>query len=582
MADAHRSLYNSAVTAMSTTHLYVKFAPTSLDHMVLLEEAEDLFLYDFPLEYKVVNMGDYYQEPEEGVYPALYAVVKPNFTFPGVPYQIIAELYLDQSNPLLIAESFRLTGNKDDILTDIPYASGATLADLGGNGPSFIPEPECPTGCVALLQINTNTIPVSWEYICDCTPPPPPQTNACGCTVSENRRKPGGCVNVEDTEFSTSNAPATFEPVRRVRITIKDNWFTQDQAMTDDNGCWQVDKAYSGKSWMWVIFRSSRASIRGAADNISAAWQWITTIKDYVGSLAGPNFNNILVSYHKWTAQGSQAHRFWGAATVNNSLHEFHDYAAQDGIARPPNGLDIHIGHTNDYGFAVMSVQNELSISVGIAMGTSHYWTLPFAPVIALVGWAATLAYLPDVHIGIGFSRSDRLKSLAYHEIAHAAHFTVVGKPYWRRLATAEILANGHGDENSFDGGIIEVAESWAEYLGGHVYVHRTYGWNNSVLGTWLSTLEETWNETFNHIPIGLHYDLIDDGIEPPLSCDQRNSTSCTSITDNVSDFTISQLFSCLTAEVTDVDLYHDCLTSNHLSSTPNNTSQLNTLFNQY
>ncbi|GJM34541.1 MAG: hypothetical protein DHS20C18_35420 [Saprospiraceae bacterium] len=42
-----------------------------------------------------------------------------------------------------------------------------------------------------------------------------------------------------------------------------------------------------------------------------------------------------------WTAQGSQAHRFWGAATVNNAVHEFHDYAAIDGINPPPGNLGV-------------------------------------------------------------------------------------------------------------------------------------------------------------------------------------------------------------------------------------------------
>lgn len=83
---------------------------------------------------------------------------------------------------------------------------------------------------------------------------------------------------------------------------------------------------------------------------------------------------------------------------------------------------------------------------------------------------------------GVNFPNSDQLKSLAYHEIAHASHYSQVGSGYWVQLVIAELGASAvdvnqpHGNANSPGAGIMAICESWAEYIGGHHYVHRTYG----------------------------------------------------------------------------------------------------------
>ncbi len=589
MAEAHRNLYDSGIQQMEATELYIKFMPSSLEHISALEQT-DVFLYDFPLEYEVLEMGDYYQEVNEGTYPELYAIVSLDFVFPDVPYQTIAQLYLDRSDPLLIAESFKLTGNEDEIHSYILNSTGLLPGDLGDEVQPLIPEPpECPPGCIAVLNIDITTTPVSWEWICDCNPPPPPPPtiNSCGCEVYPNRRKPGGCVKVEDTQLSTPWVTNTYAPVRRVKVIMKDSWFTQDKTWTDDGGCWKINNEYKGRAWMWITFKNDRCRIRGTEKNWRAVYQWLITINDFVGMMWGPTFNDISVNYHMWTSLGSKGHLYWGAATVNNALHEFHDFAASDGISTPPDDLDIYIGRNHRYGYTLMSAQNGLSSAAAAAMGLATYWTGPFAPVIAIVGWAFWRTYLPDVKIGIKFENSDQLKSLAYHEIAHASHYAQVGSAYWEQLVYAEIFANGHGDQYSNGADIIAVCESWAEYLGGHHYVHRSYGNATSIGRTWESLVERTWNETPNHIPIGLHHDLVDIG-EPPLdpstmntACNQKEA-GCAVINDDVSGFSNAQMFSCLTYSTSSIDEYQDCMRVKYLGSTSNNTTDFDNLYNSY
>lgn len=585
MAEAHRNLYGSTLTEMTTTHQYIKFEPQTIEQAILLEESGIIY-YDYPLEYKVIEMGDYYQELSEDELPELYAVVSPNENLPSVPRTLIANLYLDKSDPLLIAESFRLTQNTTDLSAHI---KGFNQHQRNGNNPPLPtghlpPPPECDPGCTAILQIDDSTLPLSYYWICDCSNPPPPPTpyiNECGCEVNQYAGFPGGCVKVQDTELSEPDNPDTFEGLRRVKIITKDNWFTEDVTWTDDNGCWNVIDSYSGKAWMWVQFSNDRCRIRGTADNWRALWEWTTTVKDFVGCLDGPDFNNISVNYHMWNEQGSQGHRYWGAATVNNAVHEFHDFANQDGINPPPDDLDIYIGKNTTYGYALMSAQSVISITSGTVLAAATFWTGPFAPIIGGISMGIMQAILPDIHIGINFLSSDRQKALAYHELAHASHFSQVGSIFWEQLVLAEIFANGHGDQNSDNADLIAVCESWAGHIG-NSYAHRKYPTNavTSIASTWEFREERRWNESENHIPVGLYHDLADMGTEPE-SCNIDGS-DCTVVSDNVSDFTNDQMFSCLTHTTTAISSFQTCLIENHLSSTTNSVAQVNALFDSY
>ena len=390
-------------------------------------------------------------------------------------------------------------------------------------------------------------------------------------------------MQVEDTQLG-------MEGVRNVKIIAWNGWFRFDQTSTNDSGCWNINRNYRGKAWFWVKFKNDKCRIRGTTASWRAAWQWQSTVIDAIGRVDGPNFNNIQINYNLWTQQGSSAHLYWGAATVNNALHDFHDYAIADGVPTPER-LDIYVGRNNTYGYTLMHSQDIFSTTIGAAVGAALFWTGPFAPLAAVVTWAGVQIYLPEVYVGIDYQRSGLLKRLAYHEFTHASHYEQVGDIYWDQLVIAETLANGHGDQNSNDAGIISVAESWAGYLGSFLYMSRTYDVGETFGQTWFQRLEETWNESPAHIPIGLYHDLVDVG-EPIFSvpapfggtvsvsaCNQDGS-GCTIIADPVSGFTNAQMFSCLTFPVTSIAQFQSCLISSNTTS--NTVAQINALFGSY
>ena len=113
------------------------------------------------------------------------------------------------------------------------------------------------------------------------------------------------------------------------------------------------------------------------------------------------------------------------------------------------------------------------------------------------------------------------------------------------------------------------------------------YGGDNSINGNWEIRLEETWNEVPNHIPVGLHHDLIDTG-EPTFSvngtivsaCNQR-SNNCALIDDRVSGFTNSQLFQAVNRQVVTIPQYRQWLVA-QVGVNGNTLEELEALFGSY
>ena len=111
------------------THLYVRILPVDTAELNMLEETEKLELFDHPLDFEILEPGQYYHEagiPENN--PSWkYTAVPIDYVFPAVRYQVPAELYLpdtdrdgDESSELneflddLEDEALRLTGNLDE------------------------------------------------------------------------------------------------------------------------------------------------------------------------------------------------------------------------------------------------------------------------------------------------------------------------------------------------------------------------------------------------------------------------------------------------------------------------------------
>ena len=496
----------------SPTDLYIKFLPNSTAHLLALEEA-DLLLLDFPWTKDIVKQGDYYfSSPDSTDYPELYTTIPYGDPIPPVPYEVIAQLDMSETDPLIIQESFRLTGNQAEF--DSTYNQNGLPDKL----------------CLAIEKGGEECHEVGHGAGGGSGSGNPTTINECGCPISVNQREPGGCVEVFDTDFSSN------QPVRRVRVLAKNGWFTWRRADTDDNGCWRINREFFGKAWFWVKFKdrvSNRGKFRFSGVDGWRFWQRAFTGKFYVGRLRGPVFNNIIVRFGAWTDGniGSKVHYGWAGATINNALHEIYDVSTAEGFTLPPKNLNVLIQLGTRRGFATMlrqmgSTNFVTAVNHGIGFWAPNAVGLSTGDVFGALlvdatggpNWPATSlvlnTFIGDINTGGNFISSSRMKKLAYHEFAHGSHYANTNALYWRRVIAAEVGAFGHGDPTVNLAGHIQIAESWAEHIGLTTVVDKypipISRRTGSGTFLWVDVLERTRNESLDHIPIGLYNDLID------------------------------------------------------------------------
>lgn len=130
MSKAFTALYPTKADRLplEATDLYVRFLPKTEEEFGQLEEM-GLFLMDHPVDYRIVEEGDYYHDPKiaEGEITWQYAVVDKDFSFPEhIRHELIDKCYIYDNDKTTKAdgvdwaeverESFRLTGNEDMLL----------------------------------------------------------------------------------------------------------------------------------------------------------------------------------------------------------------------------------------------------------------------------------------------------------------------------------------------------------------------------------------------------------------------------------------------------------------------------------
>ena len=545
------------------THKYVKFKPTTEEHLDILEDWEtygEVPLFNFPLEYEIISEGDNYYDPSvsDSIYTYQYASIPVRTEMPNVPYQTIDELHIDKSDPLLLAVSFWLTDNKDEI-NEYVFEGGLSASRVGSYDDGVIaalvipeiPDEPCPPGYEWELIILDNPASGGLEFRWECVevpPPPPPQTNACGCPLPSNRRNPAGCVQVD--------FDGTMVAVEIASIKVKDTWFTSDETFTDANGCWSINESYSGKVWMWVRFKNENVKARD-----TRYWLSLRAVRDYVGRFDGPPYNNILVEYVDGAADNtSKARRYWAAAHALNTVNQYRNAAAADGVPLPRTDLNW-TNRAGDGDAAAPMLQGNAFNS----------WPAFLAVWQFLLPYAISLPHLPDIVNQYDENETARnFIGVGFHELGHASHYGLVGEGYWYGYRNHIINNGGYGSFGNFannsNPGRVALGEAIGNFAG------AVYG------GTADGGEGNEWDPDDNFIPQGLMWDL-GDNIQDIVT--DPNDPSITG-PDNISGFTPEMIFNGLTPNVNDIRGYRDRLRTLHLGDTPNNAADYNTFVDIY
>jgi hypothetical protein len=533
---------------------YMRFKPTNADQLAALED-NDIDLFDYPLDYELVQEGDYYDDgtnssPEN--IPWLYAVVPVSFAVPaGVNSQLLQQIHVP-NDYRVEKKAFELTSNYVD---DLGCTTSENLS--GGDGENWVPQ--CPDVCN----------PSCGDYDPNlCTGGggnPGPVTGP---------RIPAGSITVTDDIF---NGP---RPVRRSRVVAK-RFLKVERTYTNDLGQYQFTKSFRNKVKLIVKFKNNHALIKGLRG--VRIWQINFPVKINMGTYRG-NLNNIQHNIPDNNSPLQRGSRHWAAATAHNNILEYGEYAAAESIGAVPNHLKVLLVN---YGFVNASAPMYAKRFTN-TLGTNFVNSM-------IIGFAATpFAGGINAFIGVVKGKIDMIASynfegttknsahmaeMFYHELTHAAHYNKVGNNWYKEIVEGEFsesvlgfLTPGekpYGAATGSYAGYIGLGESWAYHIG-HFFTNLKYGaispsfgeqgigYANNIpvngLSSNLNLLEDfspnRTNDPFRWIPQGLYHDLSDD------RNDRNAIPRRIDLDDNVNSYTNQQLFDAIDSDVTDIPSY--------------------------
>lgn len=231
-ANVDKSVYKEKQIA--ATHHYLKILPSKESHLSLLDKLdnnaneEEIVLHDYPLDYEIVEEGDYYINPssEQDLYHPVYTVVPVGYQLPsGLEYEVIEKLYKPLDDEYDVeTTSLVLNGWKEDLIAD--FGREITLREL----PEFLNSSE-----------------------------------HAESRLFGRRYRPHGWVKVENTERNM------MDPLKRAKISIgRSIWWRY--TYTDDAGHFSSPKKYRGKVRIRAKWRSHAATIRTSWNEMLGFW----------------------------------------------------------------------------------------------------------------------------------------------------------------------------------------------------------------------------------------------------------------------------------------------------------------------
>jgi hypothetical protein len=586
---AYNNLGLSYITA-TVNNLYVRFLPNSPQQMGILDsvmDAQGLDLFEAPMDYDILQEGDYYQDPsipiEQVTYQ--YAVVPPNFVFPsGIAYTTLAQIHIPDDN-------YTAVETEAERLSDIQDSLNATGG--GGLAAKIIPDvPQCGPNCywdytqlkcvccpAGYTSNGTGCVPICqpgyyWNGS-NCVPLPPPPS-------SKDAAIPSGYITVTDFNLSYPNLNSPVTPgVRTVRIVAK-RWFKIQRMFTDNNGHFTATKRFKHKVKIVVKFRNNYADVKGLRG--IRLWQMFLAIQRTVGVYSG-NKSNILYNFQQRYANGTgyavnKGNQAWAAATIVNAIQEHRDYANQFGFTPPPLGLRILTGGIQSNAgngsaplFGVRSDFQQITdaFSTVFLFGTNTSFPGGYTNALLICSGMhldLTINYATPSNL---FFSDDIVKEVVYHELSHASHYVHAGFTLYTNFVNAELNEeylhrsdsySPYGPGTDGNSPLIALGECWAYHMGfflanqkynveptapkGDPQVFVQSG--NLNTGPDAFSLENfnpnLSSDPFHWIPKGIMLDLMD------------NTPTENTVNDQVQGYTIQQIFGALQSDVGSVSQY--------------------------
>ena len=572
---ANSQLYGTNVIPKTKTHTYIRWEPQNYDDLAILEDWETDYLvafFDTPLDYEILVHGEKYIDPAvtDSILTYQYSAVPLGIPIPNIANTELEDLYLDESDLLLLIQSFYITGNTSDINQDLLNGGltqpqmNALSNSIGPGWPPFWflfpPEDGCESDGFAWVLVEIENpgpgiSPWSWNCVYVGLPPIYDNPNICGCQIPISLFRPAGCIRVEE------NA-TFFVGVQVAQVKIKDGWFNNEIVYSDENGCWRSQQTYDSDIAISIKFKNENVKVR------DMSWSGaIPIINDNIGQVNAP-INNIITNYDDFPNPGlTDLRARWAAAHTLNTVNTFRTAASNDNIPMPREDLNW----TNAPGNGAASAP----MLQGNAFSSWPAWVLLFLNPLgfpAYFGFTNTIA--PDVTNRYANGELfDIFNGTAFHELGHVSHHALVGEDYWVDYRNHIINNLGYGEFGDFSSG---------SHIG-HVALGEAVG---NFCGAFYGGTDDGgdgnhWRDDANgniidgFIPQGLLWDLMDVEANPANDVVTDPNDNTISGPDNISGFTPEMLFNGL-ENSTSIREYRDELRVEHLGDTPNTEADYN------
>lgn len=582
---------------VEATHYYIKINPNTEEQLEMLDDLDNSddenapVLHDYPLDYEILEEGDYYIYPrdENDIYHSAYTLIPIDYRFTeNVPYEILDEIY-EPSEEEYDIETVALffAGWKEDLEADEIFVDEKTLDDYLRN--SFVEE--------VVDEENTN--------------------NQSGARLFGKRYRPNGYVRVQNTETNVMN------PLQKAKISIGRNIFWR-YTYTDDNGYFSSPKKYRGKVRIRAKWRGNTATIRKTWNEVLGLWvsDHLMTIKR---SSNGRTKNIIHSEPHTGIFGIDLAGgHLWFKGTVHNGLRKYVDFSNSNGISHTISSANVWAWAKGKNASAPMLYKYRQlpQMSTVANVGQANFWSVLTNIISGNVISLVPSHLRPDlIFAGLNNkkvsydnrSNTIRIHQTVFHESGHYSHASKAGSWFWAQVFGSEIsnqILEGDpyvdGSKPSFTAGKrIALAEGWGNFcefkITSAIYGKAYMTPNGFSTGMYSTSNINTYMERFNvyDVPMtaddfdnhnwfahGVIWDALDNSVDNPTLSRRWNGNGTTvinSIVDNCylglsNSNNLSPIFNRLSGNVESPTQLKNALKSAY----PSKQAQIEELFTSY
>lgn len=420
--------------AITTTHLYVRFLPSSLDELYLLTDSLNLMLFDHCLTYEIDQDGECYHDPNipEDQITWQYTTVEANFDFPEVKYEVIEECYIPDDNE-------HEKNNHLAMLEERALCNAGYLEMLERRG---------------FADAESHTKGISLE-------------------------RPTGTILYHDPNRGNASVAAKGITVRCwVGAKI-------GRGVTDEKGIYSCSEKFRvGPYYRLYFYRDNDWSIKH------------NTISLSVAKNIGLGYHNKRGYDKTFTSEGGKDDVPF--CIVSTAAHDYFKWCDDNSILKPHSDLRIWVASFLGCSAPMMSkVYGPLTVYGNSNSGNIYGdgWS-EFGKTIlntTATNQASVLSFFlglrPDVTLTYSIG-STSLYRTTLHELAHTSHMRKAGSVYWAKNISYTLTqwVNGedtYGSVDSYNSGYCGVGEMWGYYIGGMLATEEYGGWQYTGDDEW-------------------------------------------------------------------------------------------------